>query len=353
MSSALVLSSAAGHPIATALLDIPPTCQRSNSVTCAAVYDWTHNDYLAHLAAWAIGKPLSILALLVLAFFLRWLIHRVIDRVVERAAVGIAPARLLSFRKGSAEAAAAVERTPGRRVQRARSLGSLLRSISSGVIFGVILVMILAQVGINIAPILASAGVLGLAIGFGAQSLVKDFLAGIAMMVEDQYGVGDVVTLGTTSPVSGTVESVGLRVTRIRDVTGTVWYVPNGQILQVGNSSQEWARTVLDIVVGYDEDVQRVKRILNEVSHDFRREAEFKRKVLEDPEVWGVESMTAEGVTIRVVLKTRPLEQWTVARALRERIKQRFDSEGIEQPYPQKVIWHRNSSAPQPGKEDK
>ena len=351
MSPALALSTSTGHSIATALLDIPPTCQRSNSVTCAAVYDWTHNDYLAHLAAWAIGKPLSILALLVLAFLLRWFSHRVIDHVVERAAAGITPGRLFSLRKDRAEEGP--ERAPGRRVQRARSLGSLLRSISSGVIFGVILVMILAQVGINIAPILASAGVLGLAIGFGAQSLVKDFLAGIAMMVEDQYGVGDVVTLGTSSPVSGTVESVGLRVTRIRDVTGTVWYVPNGQILQVGNSSQEWARTVLDIVVGYDEDVQRAKQILNDVTHDFRRDAEFRRKVLEDPEVWGVESMTADGITIRVVLKTRPLEQWTVARALRERIKQRFDAEGIEQPYPQQVIWHRNTSAPEPGKEDK
>jgi len=324
-----------------ALLDIPTTCQRSNSVTCAAVYNWTHNDYLAHAAAWAIGKPLSILALLILGFVLRWLTHRAIDRVVRHAIADGMTGRLRAFRKASGNQAKTRDTSSSRRVQRARSLGSLLRSSATGIIFGVIFVMILDQVGINIAPILASAGVLGLAIGFGAQSLVKDFLAGIAMMIEDQYGVGDVVTLGTSSPVSGSVESVGLRVTRIRDVTGTVWHVPNGQILQVGNSSQEWARTVLDIVVGYDEDIERTKRILTEVSHDFREEPEFRAKVLEDPEVWGVESMTADGITIRVVLKTRPLEQWTVARALRERIKRRFDAEGIEQPFPQRVVWRR------------
>jgi len=334
-----------------ALLDIPATCQRSNSVTCAAVYNWTHNDYLAHMAAWAIGKPLSILALLLIGFALRWLTHRAIDRVVEHAAAGVVPGRIFAFRRAAGEEPPPQERTPGRRVQRARSLGSLLRSSATGLIFGVIFVMILDQVGINIAPILASAGVLGLAIGFGAQSLVKDFLAGIAMMIEDQYGVGDVVTLGTSSPVSGTVESVGLRVTRIRDVTGTVWYVPNGQVLQVGNSSQEWARTVLDVVVGYDENIERTKRILADVSHDFREEAEFRDKVLEDPEVWGVESMTADGVTIRVVLKTRPLEQWTVARALRERIKRRFDAEGIEQPFPQRVVWRRTAGS-KDGNED-
>jgi len=330
------------HPqIGGTLLDIPTTCERSNSVTCAAVYNWTHNDYLAHAAAWAIGKPLSIIGLLVLGLVLRWLTHRAIDRVVQHATSGTVSGRLRAFRKPGGEQSAQTEISASRRVQRARSLGSLLRSTTTGVIFGVIFVMILDQVGINIAPILASAGVLGLALGFGAQSLVKDFLAGIAMMVEDQYGVGDVVTLGTSSPVSGTVESVGLRVTRIRDVTGTVWHVPNGQVLQVGNSSQEWARTVLDIVVGYDEDIERTKRILAEVSHDFREEPEFRSKVLEDPEVWGVESITADGITIRVVLKTRPLEQWTVARALRERIKRRFDDEGIEQPFPQRVVWSR------------
>ncbi len=328
-----------------ALLDIPATCQRSDSVTCAAVYRWTHNDYLAHVAAWAIGKPLTIVALLLLGFAIRWVANRAIHRVVEHAASGSVTGRLFSFRKAGEDKPAPSAVSTGRRVQRARTLGSLLRSSTTGLIFGVIFVMILDQIGINIAPILASAGVLGLAIGFGAQSLVKDFLAGIAMMIEDQYGVGDVVTLGTGNPVSGTVESVGLRVTRIRDVSGTVWYVPNGQILQVGNSSQEWARTVLDIVVGYDEDIERTKRILSEVSHDFREEPEFKGKVLENPEVWGVESMTADGITIRLVLKTRPLEQWTVARALRERIKRRFDTEGIEQPYPQRVVWRRTAGS--------
>jgi len=319
---------------ASALLEIPPTCERSNSVTCAAVYDWTGNETLAHAAAWAIGRPLSIVGLILLAIALRWVVHRLIDRLVHRAESGVLPARLESGLPHS-----------GRRVQRAKAIGSLLHSLSTGLIYGVIFVMILAQLGVNIAPILASAGVLGLAIGFGAQSLVKDFLSGIALTLEDQYGVGDSVNLGD---VSGTVEAIGLRVTRLRDVDGTVWYVRNGEILRVGNQSQNWARSVLDVSVGYSADLTAVRTALREVAHELYEDPEFHDKVIEEPEVWGVQSMTPEGIVMRVTLKTAPMQQGVVSRAMRERIKERLDRDGIPVPMAQRLVWPPNSPSDGP-----
>jgi moderate conductance mechanosensitive channel len=311
------------------LLEIPATCQNPDSLTCAAVYDWTGNKGLAHTAAWLIGKPAAIVGLLVLAWVARWLVRRAIDRLARRAESGAL--------HGS------------RRVQRAKSLASLMHSIASSLIYGIVAVMILAQIGVNIAPILASAGVVGLAIGFGAQSLVKDFLSGIALVVEDQYGVGDVVNLGD---VSGTVEAVGLRVTRLRDVDGTVWYVRNGEILRVGNQSQNWARTVLDVSVGYAENLARVREVLRDVAHRLWEDEDFHSIIIEEPEVWGVQSLTPDAVVVRVTLKTAPMEQWKVAREMRERVKARFDQEGITMRLPQRVVWQRDKSEPPPPTEE-
>ena len=224
-----------------------------------------------------------------------------------------------------------------RRAQRARSLGSLLKSITTTVVFGIAFVMVLSELGINVAPILASAGVLGLAIGFGAQNLVKDFLSGVMMMIEDQYGVGDAVDLGEAI---GTVEHVGLRVTRVRDVDGTVWYVRNGEILRVGNQSQNWARTVLDVNVSYERGPRAgCARCSQEVAHGLWDDEDYKDVIIEEPEVWGVQALTPDWVTVRVTLKTAPLEQWGVAREMRERIKARFDHEGIEMQLPQRLFW--------------
>ena len=197
--------------------------------------------------------------------------------------------------------------------------------------------MMLSEIGVNIAPIIASAGILGIALGFGAQSLVSDFLSGIFMIFEDQYGVGDEVDLGEAV---GTVEAVSLRVTRLRDVNGTVWYVRNGEILRVGNMSQNWARTVLDISVAYGEDLAQVQRVLADVAHDLWEDEDFKGRVIEEPSVWGVQDLTPDAVVVRVALKTAPLEQWAVAREMRQRIKARFDHEGIEMPFAQRVVWH-------------
>jgi small conductance mechanosensitive channel len=158
------------------------------------------------------------------------------------------------------------------------------------------------------------------------------------MIFEDQYGVGDVVDVGEAS---GTIEAVSLRVTRLRDINGTVWYVPNGEIMRVGNMSQNWSRAVVDVPVAYGEDLVRVKRLLTDIAHDLWEDDDFSDVIIEEPEVTGVETLGPEGVTMRVLLKTAPMEQWGVARELRQRVKSRFDHEGIEIPLPQRVVWHR------------
>ena len=206
----------------------------------------------------------------------------------------------------------------------------MLKSLTTAVVMSVVALMVLAALGIPIAPVLASAGIVGVALGFGSQALVKDFLSGLFMFVEDQYGVGDVVDLGEAS---GVVEAVGLRVTRLRDTDGAVWYVRNGEVLRVGNRSQGWARAVLDVGIAYGEDVDQATEVLLDVARGVQKDDKFRSLVLEDPEVWGVESVSAEGVVVRLVVKTAPMEQWGVARELRRRIKERFDAEGIRAAY--------------------
>ena len=222
-----------------------------------------------------------------------------------------------------------------RRMQRARTMGDLLKSVITGVIVAIVITMMLAELTTRSARSWPAPGIVGVALGFGAQNLVKDFLAGIFMIFEDQLGVGDVVDLGQAS---GTVEAVSLRVTRLRDVNGTVWYVRNGEILRVGNQSQNWARTVLDVTFPYREDVARVRRVLQEVADDLWHDDDFDGVIIEQPEIWGIEAVTADAITMRVTLKTAPLEQWRVAREMRARIKARFDAEGISAPYAHTVV---------------
>ena len=320
---------------------------------CQRALEWTDNAKVAEYSDILIGKPLMIMALVALGLIARFILHRLVDRVVRKAEVGVLPDRVSRMTMGHAKTAqvsSAARDTviATRRVQRAQTMGSLLKSIITGVVTAIVVTMCLAEVNVNVAPIIASAGIIGIALGFGAQSLVSDFLSGIFMIFEDQYGVGDVVDLGEAT---GTVEAVSLRVTRLRDVNGTVWYVRNGEIIRVGNMSQNWARTVLDISVAYSEDLVKVRRVLQEVAHELWVDEEFKGLIIEEPEVWGVEALAADGVTVRVTLKTAPMEQWAVAREMRQRIKARFDYEGIEIPFPQRVVWQRDAAEAAPGEE--
>ena len=293
--------------------------------------DWSS---LGQLFAAKIG---TLVALVVIGLIVQWIFHRLIDKLVNKAQEGVLPDRIALSALGRSTS----EPPPGstRRVQRAKTMGTLLKSITSGIILAIVVTMMLSAVGLNIGPIIASAGIAGVALGFGSQTLVKDFLSGIFMIFEDQYGVGDVVDMG--EGLSGTVEAVSLRVTRLRDTNGTVWYVRNGELYRVGNMSQNWARTVLDVQVSAREDLPHVRRVLTDVIHDLWEDEDFDAVIIEEPEIWGIESVTPDAITVRVTLKTAPMEQWRVARVLRERIKSRFDHEGIQAPYPTSYVMNQ------------
>jgi small conductance mechanosensitive channel len=323
-------------------------CAEEGVSICSVVTSLTGNETAGEWAQLLLGAPVKIVLLLLVGFLLRLVLHKVIERAVGRLVAG-GTARERDRRRGRAQRAVAILEASSplsaeRRVQRAQTMGSVLRSVSTGVIAVVTILMVLAELGLNIGPLLASAGILGVALGFGSQALVKDFLSGIFMIAEDQYGVGDVVDVGEAT---GSVEAVGLRITRLRDVNGTVWYVRNGEILRVGNQSQGWARAVLDIGVGYGEDVSRVQDLLRQVGCELREDPEWGALVMEDPEVWGVEALSADSVVVRLVVKTLPLEQWRVARELRRRIKASFDANGVEIPFPQRTVWMRQGEPEQ------
>ncbi|MDD7968466.1 mechanosensitive ion channel family protein [Actinomycetospora lemnae] len=257
------------------------------------------------------------IALIVLvAVVVRFVVNRVIGHVAAGAGVpGLLS--LLRRRRGVSDADRIQAFGSARRAQRARTVGSVIRNAATILIFGTASMMVLGQFGVNLAPVLASAGVLGLAIGFGAQNLVKDFLSGIFMLLEDQYGVGDHVDLGDAV---GTIERVGLRTTTVRDVTGMVWYVRNGTIERVGNGSQDHAVAVVDIPLAIDTDVTRAAAIAEEAAAAGIAEHGHGADVLDEPQVLGVESLSASGMTLRLTARTKPGRQWVVQRAMTERV---------------------------------
>ncbi|HEV7657510.1 MAG TPA: mechanosensitive ion channel family protein [Mycobacteriales bacterium] len=274
-----------------------------------------------------IVRPLHIIVIILLALGIRWLLFRAINRMVRSTAHSDVPVVLRPLKdrlnNGSAESAVVDER----RRQRAETVGSLLRSITSLVIGVLALMLVLGEIGFQLGPFIAGAGIIGVAVAFGAQNVVKDFLSGIFMVLEDQYGVGDVVDLGAAS---GTVEAVGLRVTRVRDASGTLWYARNGEILRVGNKSKGFALVTLDLPVPYGSDVDAAGATMQMAADELVTEEDFADAVLEEPKLLGVEEIDVEkGVTLRLTVKVRPSDQWRVARALRQRIADRLDQDGI------------------------
>ena len=206
-------------------------------------------------------------------------------------------------------AAAAADRSS----QRARTLGSVLRSVCSAVVGVVAGITILGEFGMDLAPVIASAGIVGVAVGFGAQNLVKDFLSGMFMLLEDQYGVGDIVDVGQAS---GTVETVGLRITTLRDVNGTLWYVRNGEILRVGNKSQGFAVAVVDVPIAHGADVDEATATAARVAQERVEKPDLTEDVLEDVQVLGIESVGADRLTLRLTVRVQPGRQFAVQRAL-------------------------------------
>jgi small conductance mechanosensitive channel len=273
-------------------------------------------DDLQEMLVWLRTSGPRVLVILVVSLLLIRLLRAVSDRIP----------RLLPAGEGT---------TITEREKRTRTAASLLRTAGASLVLLIAALMLFREFGMDITPLLAGAGVAGLAIGFGAQSLIKDVIAGFFILMEDQFHVGDVIQ---AAGVSGQVEHITLRMTIVRDLHGAVHFIPNGEIKVASNLTKEWSRAVLEVGVGYEEDIDHVITVLNEVNRSLADDETFGKLVLEPPQVLGVEALADSQVTIRILAKTLPLQQWDVARELRRRIKGAFDREGIQVPYPHRVV---------------
>ncbi|MDV3130147.1 mechanosensitive ion channel family protein [Mycobacterium sp. 21AC1] len=299
-------------------------------------FEWTETN-----RHWLVEAPIRIAAYIVIVLIARYVLHRMIDRattgrtrkarnVDEQVETKRPP--LLRHLRDRVPSSATSQQVAARRQQRAQTIGSVLKSTVSIVLLIWAVLAILSVLGVNIAPFIASAGVVGLAIGFGAQNLVRDFVTGVFMLLEDQYGVGDVVDLGEAI---GEVESVGLRVTTVRDIDGTLWYVRNGEIARVGNMSQDYAVARVEVPVALTADVARAEQVAVDAAQEAIAEPSVAAKVLGAPEMLGVQELSPDLLILRMTVKTRPNAQWSVQRRLRREILRAYDENGIDLPYPQ------------------
>ncbi|MET9499607.1 mechanosensitive ion channel family protein [Streptomyces sp. NPDC006552] len=268
-------------------------------------------------SAW-LGIGLRVLLIVVIACVLRVAVRRTITRLIDRMN------RTAQAVDGTALGGLLVN--VERRRQRSHAIGSVLRSVASFLIMGTAALMILGTFEINLAPLLASAGVAGVAIGFGARNLVTDFLSGVFMILEDQYGVGDTIDAGVAS---GEVIEVGLRVTKLRGDKGEIWYVRNGEVKRIGNLSQGWATAGVDVTVRADEDLDRVKAVLAEAGEAMSKTEPWNEMLWGPVEVLGLDSVLLDSMVVRVTAKTMPGKALTIERELRWRIKRTFDEAGI------------------------
>ncbi len=282
-----------------------------------------------------------------------WIIGRLMIRAVTRSIETGLP-----FRRTTRQALerARVELPPldpqevrleaERRLQRAGTIRTVLNSALVVVLLAVLVVMILDQAGLPVAPLIASAGIVGVAFGFGAQSLVKDLLAGLFMLIEDQYGVGDVVDLGSAS---GLVEEVGLRSTRLRALDGVVWYVPNGEIVRVGNMTRLWSRAFIEVRLSYDTDLDEARQALLDAVKAAREASDdVDQAILSEPEVPGIESFDYYSVAIRLMIQVAPLKQWDVMRKVRLEMRRIFEERGIRMAVPDQTLLVDPDTTPAP-----
>ncbi|WP_050815376.1 mechanosensitive ion channel family protein [Dietzia alimentaria] len=326
--------------------------------------------------AWLVEKPVMIAVYLVLALVIRWALHRGIDSLTSSSKNGTGALRWPRLRtrvdtdatadasstrglraddrdddvtadesggltaaslknanrRRTAESARNERRRIERRAQRMATIGSVLKSLVSFIVLVWVALQTLAIIGVNVAPFIASAGIVGVALGFGAQTLVRDFLSGLFMLFEDQYGVGDWVDLGEAE---GTVEHVGLRITSLRDLHGTLWYCRNGDIQRVGNYSQDFGVAFLEIPVSYSADVDRACAVAIETAKQAAGQEPIRSHIISGPELQGVNELGADSWSLRMTAVTHANMQWATERELRRRIRNAFDAAGIAAPYPE------------------
>ncbi|MEY9953775.1 mechanosensitive ion channel family protein [Leifsonia sp. EB34] len=286
-------------------------------------------DFWTSFGSWMVdaGWNLAHAAGIVLgAILLAWILRAVIRRVVRQIVSGVKKGQSVTDTQALVASPLAAVRV----VQRTRTLGSVLSNIVNvtiGIITIILVIQVFAPDALTSFALLTAA--IGAGLGFGAQNIVKDVLNGLFMVMEDQLGVGDVVDLG---PATGVVEAVGIRVTQVRDVNGTLWFVRNGEILRVGNMSQGWSRVIVDVAVPYDTDIEAVQAKLMEAATALATSPKWRSRILDKPELWGLESISADAIVIRIVLKTRTTAKDDVSRELRLRLKQATDELGVTLP---------------------
>ncbi|MFJ7911038.1 mechanosensitive ion channel family protein [Kitasatospora sp. NPDC096204] len=299
-------------------LRIPTSAQEVSDTTRQAA-SWFDTHWQGWLAA-----GLRIVFIIMLALVLRAVVRKLITQLIGRMARSSENQE--ESRLGGLLANTGVVNTE-RRQQRSEAIGSVLRSVASFSILGTAALMVLSALGVNLAPLLASAGVAGVAIGFGARNLVTDFLSGVFMIMEDQYGVGDEIDTGVAT---GTVLEVGLRVTKLRGGNGEIWYIRNGEVKRIANMSQGWATASVDVQVGYKEDLVRVEDLILATAEGMAKEAPYDELIWAPVSILGVESVASDSVVVRIEARTAPGKAAAVSRALRQRLKVAFDQAGIK-----------------------
>ncbi len=305
--------------------ELREACGSDPDWLCREILERTENRTLAEASDFVFGTPLTIVLIAIGALIVNKLVGRVVDRALHSVSNGIVRERLTSVKR-RAPGALLETSTPTslRAEQRLSALTSIVRSVAGFVILLFAIFMVLSEVGVDVAPLLAGAGVVGVALGFGSQSLVKDFLSGLFILAEDQFGVGDVVDLD--GQVSGAVEAVSLRTTRLRAHDGTVWHVPNGAIVRVGNKSQHWSRALMDVELAGDTDIDHAEHAIERIARELFQDRE---DILEEPEVRGIEKRDDGTLVFRLLVKSLPADREAVGSELRRRLAEAFEREGI------------------------
>jgi small-conductance mechanosensitive channel len=307
----------------------PPQATASTLVAGGLLPD--PGSMVAGMGELLLGRSLKVAAVLLGAVvfnrLVRWLLRRLVDGLEHRFVQN----RLESLRAKTPRALlASTDPLPSlRRSQRAEMIGAAVANVASVVIWLTAAILVLHVLGLRLGPLLAGAGIAGLVLSLSAQQMVRDFLSGIAMLIEDQYGPGDVVDAG---PAKGVVERVGLRTTRLRAVDGIVWHVRNGEIERLGNESRDWARVLVDVEVARGTDLAQARRTVERAGHQVAQDEQWQPFLLEAPEVWGVEEVKPASVTIRLAVKTRPSKRDDVARQLRASVEGALEQAGIPLP---------------------
>lgn len=277
-------------------------------------------DWMELLAPWLLSSGLRIMVIIVIAFFVNKIITRLIDKMVRLAVV--------PNNHSSKEA----------EKKREDTLIQIFSITAKIAIFSILILMVLQEFGVVIGPILAAAGIVGLAFGFGGQYLIRDIISGLFIILENQYRIGDVVKFEN---LGGVVEKISLRMTTLRDLDGTVHHIPHGEIKEVSNYAKDFARVNLDIGVSYDANLEHVIGVVNEVGNELSKDNKFKEFIIKAPQFLRVNDFADSSIMLKILGETTPLKQWEITGEFRKRIKIAFDREGIEIPFPQRVI-HQN-----------